>query len=259
MNRHGISYKDEDVTHCPVCESPVRMLRRGNLLDHYEPLSHMAGWDMAQMPTLDADTAEKLREERAGKKTIAMVGMAETSCNFAPFYDEEVEIWALNEMHAFPFLKRWDRWFQIHSKKSWTRAIAKRGVENHAHFLMQEHGKPIYMQHEFEEVPDAVAYPLREVVHEVFHNFKRGLQKQIPKYFTSTIAYMFGVAILEKVDRVEIYGVEMSDAVEYRDQKANTEFFMGFAMAKGIEVWVPEKCSLMKSNLYGEASQGEGW
>ena len=269
MNIHGIPLKDQDVRTCPVCGSPVRVRYRGHVADHFQPINPRTGWDMRELQPTDEDTAERLREKRKGKKTVALIGLAPTSCSLAPYEDEDVEIWALNESHKYldSWLKRWDRWFQIHSKKSWSRPVAKRGVQNHKEWLMEEHRdedgnlKPIYMQHHYPEVPGCVEYPLHEVINKVFPNLKRGVRSDRwrSKYFSSTIAYMMGVAILEEFDRIEVYGVEMSDAIEYRDQKANMEFWIGFAMASGIEVWLPENCALMTSTLYGGDEQGEGW
>lgn len=272
MNIHKIPIKEEGIINCPLCENPVKPVYRGSDLDHYEFQNPRTGWDMSDLLTLmevDERSADILKERRTGKKTVALVGLAPTSCSLAPYDDERVEIWALNESHSYldSWLKRWDRWFQIHSKKSWSRNVAKRGIKGHKDWLLAEHLdddgglKPIYMQHFYPEVPNCVEYPLRDVVHSVFKNLKRGVrsEKWKSKYFSSTLAYMMGVAVLEDFDRIEIYGVEMSDAIEYRDQKANMEFWIGCAMASGIEVWLPENCALMTSTLYGGDEQGDGW
>lgn len=262
-NVHGMHMSEQDVTRCPVCNSFVRKIYRSGNLDKYEPIiPRFDGWELLQtaLPEYDDKTKEQLKKDRRGYKTVALVGLAPTSCSYAPWDDDNVEIWGLNEAHAFPFMKRWDRWYQIHHKDSWMRAIAKRDVKGHAHFLHQEHeDKKIYMQHNFSEVPNSVAYPMHDVIHTIFPNLIRHNQDKLTKYFTSTIGYMMGVAIIEGFTRIEIYGVEMSDPVEYRDQKANLEFFMGYAMASGIKMWLPEDCALMRSQLYGGADQGVGW
>lgn len=294
-----IAGDNEDRGKCPVCGMAVRMERNsiGRALQ-YTP--RLAGEDVAQvLPPQDKETAEKLKKLRAGKKTVALVGLAPTSCSLAPFEDKDVEIWALNETHAFPqWFKRWNRWFQIHESKAWRRYVAKRDVRGHYKWLQQYHYgdfesrdqpelndwtepgdflyvsrttgvkhiwsgerwepiKHIYMQYHQNEIPNSVAYPLREVNQEVFSLFRRGDKKV--RYYTSTFAYMMGIAIIENFDRIEIYGFEFSDDIEYVKQKACAEFWIGFALGRGIEVYTPPNNQIMWSSLYGGNEQGAGW
>ena len=249
---------EDNRTSCPTCGMAVRIVRRvDGYADHYEAL--ITGEDVAQvLPPQDAETAAELRELRKGKKTVAIVGMAPTSCSLAPFEEEDVELWMLNEAHAFVWATRATRWFQIHESKSWKRYIAKRDVRGHADWLRTNPlDIPIYLQYYKEEIPKSVGYPLHEVVEKVFPLFRRG--KDEVKYFTSTFAYMMGIAILEDFERIEVYGFEMSDDIEYVKQKACAEFWIGFAMGRGIEVYTPPHNQIMFSELYGGDEQGAGW
>ena len=250
---------EKDRTHCPTCGMAVRVVRRvyDDEADHYEAL--IGGEDVSKVLAPQyPETAAKLRELRKGKKTVAIVGLAATSCSLAPFDDLDVEIWGLNEAHAFPWMKRATRWFQIHATESWKRYIAKRDVRGHFDWLKKnEWDIPIYMQYYHELVPKSLGYPLYEVVDLVFPNFRRGDTKV--KYFTSTFAYMMGIALLEKFERVEIYGFEMADEIEYVQQKACAEFWIGYAMGKGVEVYTPPNCQILYSQLYGGNEQGSGW
>ena len=265
---------DNDRTHCPTCGMAVRLVRRtyDDRADHYEAL--IIGEDVAKiLPPQDPETAAKLHKLRAGKKTVAFVGLAATSCSLAPFEDPDVEIWALNETHAFPWLKRWDRWFQIHATESWKRHIAKRDVRGHFDWLKQRHEietprgslhkpqdeslKPIYMQYWHPQVPNSIDYPLHEVVGMAFKDFWRGDERV--KYFTSTFAYMMGIALLEDFKRVEVYGFEMADEIEYVMQKACAEFWIGLALGRGVEVYTPPGNQILHSELYGGNEQGAGW
>lgn len=290
---------NEDRTNCPVCGMAIRIERDtyGNAID-YRP--RMAGEDVAQvLKHQDADVAKKLRELRKGKKTVAMVGMAPTSCSLAPWEDHDVEIWGLNEAHAFhQWFERWDRWFQIHDSKSWKRYIAKRDVRGHFDWLKRYHYgdfesreqpkehewqdlsdvikkedgytyilskekwerlKPMYMQYWNSEVPNSISYPIHEVAANAFSNFRRGDSKV--KYFTSTLAYMMGIATLpeEGFERIEIYGFELADDIEYIKQKACAEWWIGFAMGRGIEIYTPPNNQILYSTLYGGDEQGAGW
>ena len=250
---------DSDRTTCPTCGMAVRIMRRvyDDEADHYEAL--ITGEDVAKvLPPQDPEIAAKLRELRKGKKTVAIVGMAATSCSLAPFDDPDCEIWGLNESHAFQWMKRGTRWFQIHATESWKRYIAKRDVRGHFDWLKSNPWDiPIYMQYWHELVPKSVDYPLHEVVREFFKDFRRGDAKV--KYFTSTFAYMMGIALLEKFERIEIYGFEMADDIEYVKQKACGEFWIGMALGRGVEVYTPSSCQILYSDLYGGDEQGAGW
>jgi hypothetical protein len=236
---------------------PVRIVYRDNIhADHYEPIKGLVEGENYKLPEQDAVTAELLRRLRTGKKTVALVGMAETSCSLAPFREKGVEIWGLNEMHAFPWMARADRWFQIH--KTYKREVAKRGVRGHYEWLKENKWNiPIYMQHPQDEIPNSKEYPLHEVCDKFFKNFRRGDAKV--KYFTSSFAYYMGVALLEGFERIEIYGFEMSGDIEYVQQKACAEFWIGLAMGMGVEIYTPPNCQILHSPLYGGNEQGDGW
>jgi len=244
------------ITKCPVCGHPVRrMMRDGIHLDSYKPVKMQTGWDGRELAGVDRATARKLKKLRAGKKTVALVGMATTTCALAPFEDKDVEIWALNEMHAWSWLKRADRWFQIHHSTLWQRDLAKRNVHGHREWLQTNPlNIPIYMQYYQEEVPGSVEYPLREVCDKFFKNIRRGDAKI--KYFTSTFAYMMGIALLDGFERIELYGFEMSSGDEYIEQKGCAEFWIGLAIGRGIEIFLPDKSQLLWGPLYGYQGHG---
>ena len=259
--------KNGEQTNCPTCGMAVRIVRRKNgEADHYEAMVVGEVIDKS-LPPQDAEIAARLREKRKGKKTVALVGLASSSCSLAPFDDPECEIWGLNEAHAFSWMKRATRWFQIHCTKSWKRPVAKRDVRGHYEWLKKNPWNiPIYMQYWNDEIPNVVAYPLHEIVEILLDKFRRG-DKRV-KYFTSTFAYMMGVALLEgrrriegekPFERIEIYGFEMSDDIEYVQQKSCAEFWIGLAMGLGIEIYAPENCQILWSALYGGHELGQGW
>jgi len=79
-------------------------------------------------------------------------------------------------------------------------------------------------------------------------------------YFTSTIAYVIAYAIfqtLPKIDRLRLYGFEMwsgSDANEFLYQRPCVDFWLAFAMGRGIKVEIPYHLLLTvqnTQNLYG--------
>lgn len=248
-----------DTTRCPTCGSPVRIVYRdGKHADHYEPIRDHK--DLQQLAPVDAVTSEILRKQREGKKSVALVGFAPTSCSLAPYNEPGIEVWGLNEAHSFSWMKSWDRWFQLHPESDFTRDIDdhrahERGyVKGHYDWLKQEHGKPIYMLYSYSQVPDCQTYPLEDVSQRFFKNILKGEERI--KYFTSSFSYMLSLALYEGFERVEIYGFEMAGGDEYVPQKACAEFWLGVATGMDIEIYLPPKSQLLWGALYGYQGHG---
>jgi len=216
----------------------VRLVYRdGGKADHYEPVTVHSD----DLPVLDEEMASELRQLRKGKKTVALVGAATSSCSLAP-YGEDTEIWALNEQHAYPWMKRATRWFQIHKPEKWHPFNLKWMQENPLKI-------PIYLQFIRPDIPNSTEYPLQKVVDTFFPLFRRGKKKV--KYLTSSFSLMFALALLEGYRRIEIYGFEMSDELEYEKQRPCGEFWIGMAMGMGVEIYTPDNCQLLNGELYG--------
>jgi hypothetical protein len=195
------------------------------------------------------EVADKLRAERKGKKTLAIVGMAPTSCSLAPFDDLDVDLWGLNEMHAFAWFKRATAWFQMHSRDIFTLPLAKRKVAGHYDWLKTKHSFPIYMLSTFGDVPDSVEYPLLQMCEEFLDGITKGGEHFM--YFTSTFAYEMALALHLGYERIEIYGFEMFGIDEYITQKPCAEFWIGLARGRGVEIYLPPRNQMLRAPLYG--------
>jgi len=208
-----------------------------------------------RLDKMDEGEAERLRLDREGKKTVALVGLSLRSCGMAPFQNSDVELWGENESHAFGFFSRATRWFQIHS--SYRTKIAKRGIVGHYEWLKANPwGIPIYMQQAKAEIPHSVSYPLDRICNGILWNVKRG--RDPIKYFNSSFDYMIALAVLEKFERIEVYGFDMAGDNEYALQKPSAEFWLGIA-SQNAEIYLPDNCLLLKGELYGGKEQGAGW
>ena len=234
----------------------------------------------------------KLRSE-----TIVLVGMAESSRHLAPYDIPGVEIWSLNESYhprhtkgvkkdeeKKPYLRRWDRWFQIHPRWDFLRE----GNFNHPNhplwmkavkgdcFVCHGNGKagdkvctecagtgeydpavhrrfemdypfPIYTVNQEVDIPGAVAYPLDEIVGSF------GVNAANVRYFTNSFGVMVALALHLGAKRIEGYGWEMSSKTEYQDQKPNANFWAGICIGKGVEFYLPPGCTMLgdREQLYG--------
>ncbi len=160
------------------------------------------------------------------------IGILGTAAHFAkaPFNDPSWELWACNNGEP----PRWDRWFQLHDDgiidsfpgyRDWLRAQTK----------------PVYMQTRNTGVPEALTYPLDTI------KAKYGTW-----FLSSTIALMLALAIEESPDEIGLWGVDMSDATEYRYQRPGCRFFLQVALMQGIKVTIPPECDLLTPSLvYG--------
>jgi len=143
------------------------------------------------------------------------------------------------------------RWWQIHPKWSFTKDIKY----NHWEWLQEEQNFPIYMIQEYDDVPSGTPYPLQKIQKELI-NIVRG-ELPVKKCFSSTFNYQVALALDEGFERIEIYGIEMLMEHEYKNQREMMAFWLGKADGMGVEVWLPEQCSLMKEPLYGYEQQRE--
>ena len=74
-------------------------------------------------------------------------------------------------------------------------------------------------------VNNNIIYPLKEII----EDFNTDL-------FTNSIDYMIAYAIYKKYEQIDIYGVSMGSVYEYKFQKPSLEFWIGYALGKGIKI-----------------------
>lgn len=205
------------------------------------------------------------------KKYICIVGFAKPHCKYAPWDDPNAEIWSLNEGHVYTdkddrtmvkednlWLKRSDRWFQIHA--DWDFRRVNHPVPHHLPWLQEQpvDGQPIMMQEAFDDIPASVRYPFEEICDEFCDKLIRrdlsGEERRV-LYFTSSLAYMliYAIYMIEKGEfqpRIELYGTDMEASTEYIHQKGSMEYWIGFANGKGIEVILPKGSMVANAPLY---------
>ena len=170
-------------------------------------------------------------------RRVAIVGLSPSTHDDAPYEDPDWEVWGLPwDNDRYP---HFDRLFDIHPLeciREATPSFYQPGYEDR----LRELGVPLYMQQAYPDIPNAIEYPLKVV------------SNLVGDYYNSSIAYMLGLAIFEYPDKIGVWGVDMDGpgepghANEYRDERPNCEYLLGFAKAKGIEIYLPEKCPLLK-------------
>ena len=178
-----------------------------------------------------------------GRHKIALCGFATSTREYIPIDDPEWEIWGLNQLYRH--IARADRWFEIH--QNWDEHV----VEGTDYTPDLNHiDVPIYMTEHRPEIPKSVKYP------------KDRLSAKYGDYWTSTVAFMLGVAIEALVDpktdraypdaELGIYGIDLTVGDEYFYQKPCAEYWVGVANALGIKVLIPQESALCKATwTYG--------
>ena len=180
-------------------------------------------------------------------KKVAIVGFAGTR-DMAPYDDPECEIWSVNNLYKF--IPRTDRIFQLHSRLALENEVHGVSSKEHLDFLRNTE-IPVYMQEKYPDIPASVRYPLEEMVEEFGIPRTNDMQTK-DAYFTNTISFMIALAIYEGFTDIYIYGVDMAVAIEYREQRPSCEYYIGIAKGRGINIYMPAECDLLKSRfIYG--------
>lgn len=180
---------------------------------------------------------------------VAIVGFASGHHFQAPFTDEKVEIWGINRLHRELPDRRWDRWFELHDLEQFYR-----DDQEHRNFLKEFHG-PVYVRAQDYKlarewgIENAQPFP-----HEV-------LLQAYPSYFTNTVSWLIGLAVLMEPEWLGIYGVDMAQdgllQAEYSQQRPSCEYFIGVANGRGIPTFIPSGADLLKAtHLYGYEDTG---
>lgn len=176
---------------------------------------------------------------------IALLGTAPSSRNYAPFSDKNWEIWACSPANMD--LPRIDAFFEIHSMELLDRDL---DMENKLFIAWIQNQKKLYLQHTKDpRFKNAIEYPLKPM-----------LEKFGPYFFTSSLSYMFALAIEQKPEKIGLWGVDMSATEEYGYQRAGCHYFIQKAREAGIEIVVPPESDLLEpSPLYGYREENRMW
>lgn len=174
-------------------------------------------------------------------RSVCVVGFAPQTRELANAEPSHVELWGLNIGHVF--LKRWDRWFQVHPFVWQGKPMYGRDAE-HLRFL-QSCTVPLYMNEPTDNMPMARPYPYEEVYKAIGR-----------RYLTSTGAHAIALAIAEGVDELKVYGINVATDLEYVEQRPCIEYLLGLAEGRGIKVVLPEYATLLRGRTYplGERS-----
>jgi len=172
---------------------------------------------------------EMIEEKANKKKKIAIVGTAPSSMLDAPYDDDDWEIWTLGA--GVENCKRITKLFELHTQVVLEEAHSWTGLLPH----MKAKGKDLILGHPNPEVPDATPFPKDELI------------KKYGSYFTSSIAWMIGYAILQEPAAIGLWGIDMMGPEEYQNQRPCCEYLLGIARGMNIPVIIANESPLLRS------------
>jgi len=177
----------------------------------------------------------------------ALIGSAPSSVRIAPYRDPAWKIIGCSP-GVYGVAQRIDVWVELHrveTSQPWFSPEYVRWMET-AKF-------PIFMAEKMDRFPTSQQMPVDYLV-----------EKYSAYFFTSSLSWMFAMAIeaIEEerktrtdksiVDKIALYGVDMSANEEWGYQRAGCQYFGLLARSMGIEVGVPPESDLFRpAPLYG--------
>jgi hypothetical protein len=183
---------------------------------------------------------------------VAIVGFADGHRALAPFDDPTFEVWGLNRLWSALPGKRFDRWFEIHSIPGlYLEGEDHPADKDHLAFLAKFAG-PIYIRpQDMGTIPCPSAQPY--ALNAVLRDFAVPPDRHC---FSNSISYMIAYAIAMRFKEIHVFGVDMAQdqllSAEYRQQRPSCEFFLGIAVGRGIQIYLPPGSDLLISDhLYG--------
>jgi flagellar biosynthesis/type III secretory pathway chaperone len=171
-------------------------------------------------------------------KKVAIVGFAPSTRDLAPYNNDEWEIWVLNEFESIlpqGGATNITRWFEIHQRET----VLNSKRDSSYMDKLKNSKIPIMMCQKHEDIPMSEEYPLNDII-----------QALGTDYFTNSISYMVAYAVYMGYEEIAIYGVDMAQDEEYAKERPSVEYFVGFARAKGIPVYIPPESDICKAPYY---------
>lgn len=157
------------------------------------------------------------------------------------------EVWAIN---ALGDVLACDAVFHMDDVRIQEIRVAARPRSNIANMLawLRKHPGPVYTSRKHKDYPGLVEFPLEDVINSCGE-----------PYFNNTAAYAVAFAVHIGVKRISMFGCDYTypNAHDAEKGRGCTEFHLGIARARGIEICVPSNSSLMDSistaqdRLYG--------
>jgi hypothetical protein len=155
------------------------------------------------------------------------------------------EIWGINAVGGVILCDRLFHMDDVRIQEARAKELPDSNIANMLKW-MRTHQGPIYTSRVHPDYPGLVAYPLEDVINSV----------GVP-YFNSTAAYAVAYAVHLGVKKISLFGLDFTYPNSHHAEKgrACVEFFLGIAIARGIEINISDHSTLMdageRDHFYG--------
>lgn len=194
------------------------------------------------------DAAAGIVELFPKRKKVAIIGFGGLTRLMAPVNDPTWEVWGLNHGYTIDALRdrdgrlRADRWFELHPttpevQRPDPEQYRKNNAPDDLDWLRGGCPMPIYIIAPDPLVPNGVVFPLDRIP------YLGGADQEWP--YASTFAFQIALAILEGFEEIGIYGLDFLQGRELLVEMQNVAWWVGFAVANGVKVTIPEQSSLL--------------
>ncbi len=177
------------------------------------------------------------------KDTIYIVGT--TSHWEETPWGEEAEYWGMNTSWGSQPLEEFTAWFELHDIQTMYVDYPGHEDEEQIEWLQRDHGIDVYAwadQIKKWDIKRGVPFPEKEVLAYFAPS----------RYFTNSVTWLLGWAILEQPKKIGLYGIDMATSKEHRRERPSVEWLLGWARGLGIEIEIPKQSDLLHVGyLYG--------
>lgn len=172
-------------------------------------------------------------------KKIALIGSAPSSIRLAPYHDPSWEIWGCSP-GVYGVAPRSNVWFELHRYEPGQTWFSP----EYCQFLAKH--PCVFTAEVRPEIANSRVMPVDMLV-----------AKYGPYFFTSSLSWMFALAIEAGATSIGLWGVDMAANEEYGDQRAGCHYFGQIAAALGIEVGVAPESDLFRPRPFYGVSEIE--
>lgn len=185
-------------------------------------------------------------------RTVAIVGANITEEELLDKLKDDWEVWSLNNLYnQFPNIN-FTKWFELHDFKRVKNVYTRRGMMHYPpnstikirRYMQQidELDIPVMMQKKWKLIRKSELFPFKEII------------KMYGSYFGCSFAWMIAYILylnyqnLNADDRygcIRFYGVGLSGH-EYYYQRPSTEYMVGIAVGRGIEIEIDPSSTILK-------------
>jgi hypothetical protein len=169
-------------------------------------------------------------------RKVGILGRCDNTRKEAPTHDKSWEMWGLAWDMAFVGARH----YEIHTPPSWTNGTISDRM-NYPDWLQSIadcNGEDLWLQDTY--IENAKVFPLDDI-RKIPYLCLPGTNEP---YLESSIAWMIVHAFLEKIEKIGIWGVDLTAEDEWAYQRPNMAYLIGVCRAKGMRILIPEACAL---------------